>query len=689
MSGNVTSLGSEGLHRAQLPRWGLWWAAGLGVLFALLHRNFLYRMFFIAAEAPTGRWGEALRQVLTLKVSGDWSHALVVPAISAYFIYKNRDRLATVPSRVYWPGLALLFLGLFSFAWWIYPGRNDMFQGYSMILGLFGLVLFLQGPARMRVLWFPILYLALGVKISDRLWEQIAWRLQLIAANAATIVMQVLGYDASVEGSTIKLTFMRDGRWVSEALNVAEACSGLRMLMAFVALGAAIAYLVDRPWWHRLVMLVLTVPIAVAINVGRVSTLGVLFVMNRELARGDFHVFIGMLMLLPAAGLFLLVGWVLDHLVTHEPEDPPAGPPSPPPAMQQAWSAEREFPDRRWVLRGLLFGGGMTALIGLQFGLLLAILRPDAVLGGRVGGAPVWALSAMTLAGLGAGGWFLGRSVVGERAASTKGSTRGVPMGVALGVLIVATLGLNGVVQATRVVLIKQPVPMREPLWPLPKQLGNWTMVREDPRLSREELEALGTEQYLSRIYRDLSMPENAPGSILRLHVAYYTGTPDTVPHVPDRCFVAGGLVPIGVSSTTLHVSGPRYRNENGQWLVASRLNPAGVRVPQTDIDTTVFTFASPEDRAFQSNVIYFFAANGKFLPTPERVRLQGFDPRDRYSYYCKIEVGVFGVGDRQAANDRVSAFLADMLPEIMACLPDWIEVSQGRWPPPQARRSS
>jgi exosortase len=689
MSSNVTSLGSEGLYRAQLPRWGLWWAAGLGVLFALLHRNFLYRMFFIAAEAPTGRWGEALRQVLTLKVSGDWSHALVVPAISAYFIYKNRQRLAALPSRVCWPGLALVFLGLFSFAWWIYPGRNDMFQGYSMILGLFGLVLFLQGPAKMRVLWFPILYLALGVKISDRLWEQIAWQLQLIAANAATIVMQVLGYDASVEGSTIKLTFMRDGRWVSEALNVAEACSGLRMLMAFVALGAAIAYLVDRPWWHRLVMLVLTVPIAVAVNVGRVSTLGVLFMMNRELARGDFHVFIGMLMLLPAAGLFLLVGWVLDHLVTHEPDDPPAGPPSPSPAMPLAQSAEREFPGRRWVLRGLLFGGGLTALIGLQFGLLLAILRPDAVLGGRLGGTLVWAVSALALVGLGAGGWFLWRSVVGERTASTQGLARGVPIGVALGVLIVATLGLNGVVQATRVVLIKQPVPMREPLWPLPKQLGNWAMVREDPRLSREELEALGTEQYLSRIYRDLSMPENAPGSILRLHVAYYTGTPDTVPHVPDRCFVAGGLVPIGVSSTTLHVSGSRYRNENGQWLAASRLNPAGVRVPQTDIDTTVFTFASPEDRAFQSNVIYFFAANGKFLPTPERVRLQGFDPRDRYSYYCKIEVGVFGVGDHQAANDRVSAFLADMLPEIMACLPDWIEVTEGRWPPPQARRSS
>ena len=71
-------------------------------------------------------------------------------------------------------------------------------------------------------------------------------------------------------------------------------------------------------------------------------------------------------------------------------------------------------------------------------------------------------------------------------------------------------------------------------------------------------------------------------------------------------------------------------------------------------------------------------AANGKFLSTPEAVRLQGFDPRDRYSYYCKIEVGLMGIGDPERAVEQASLFLSAVMPEIMACLPDWDRVSSG-----------
>ena len=221
--------------RPLIPTQGWIWIGVLGVLFILFHRTFLWRMVRIA----WGEWG------------GDWSHALIVPAISLYFVAQNRDRLVVVGRRVYWPGLIVLFVGLFSFAWCIYPVRNDMLQGYSMIVGLMGLVLFLLGPGVMRVLWFPILYLALGVKVSEKYWNDIAWQLQLIAAKSATFLIQCLQIDARVKGSTIELTMMRGGQWVVEKINVAEACSGLRMLMSFIALGAAMAYLTDRAWWKR------------------------------------------------------------------------------------------------------------------------------------------------------------------------------------------------------------------------------------------------------------------------------------------------------------------------------------------------------------------------------------------------------------------------------------------------------
>ena len=75
------------------------------------------------------------------------------------------------------------------------------------------------------------------------------------------------------------------------------------------------------------------------------------------------------------------------------------------------------------------------------------------------------------------------------------------------------------------------------------------------------------------------------------------------------------------------------------------------------------------------------FAANGKFLPGPDHVRAQGFDPRDKYAYYCKIEVQVPGASDPELVRQRAGDFLSAMLPEIMACLPDWTDVTEGRWP--------
>ncbi len=638
----------------------------LAGMFVTFHWHFIYRMYRIA----THEWG------------GNWSHALIVPLISAYFVYQNTDRIATTASRVYWPGLPVLILGMFCFAWGIYPGRNDMLQGYSMILSLFGMVLFLLGPKMMRILWFPILYLALAVKISDRYWEQIAWYLQLIAAKSSTVVLQLIGIDAAVEGSTIELWFMRGGQLVSDKLNVAEACSGLRMLMAFIALGTAMAYLVQRPWWHRLLMLALTVPIAVAVNVGRVSTLGLLTIFKKDLASGDFHVFVGILMLIPAAGLFWLVGWVLDQIMIRG-DDPPRTTRISPPQHGQAAPCDL----KTWVKMGdriaigLVVGGLLTALIGIEFGLILAIYRPEALFGGHLSSEVAAVSSVAGLVGLIISAWGVRKLVAGESVLNA--GPRPVATGITAGVLLMGVIGLNATVQATQTILIKEPIPLRKGFHLLPERVGSWEMVKERPRLSAEEEEALGTHDYTSRVYRDIAQPEGVPGSYVELHTAYYTGTPDTVPHVPDRCFVAGGAR----GSTTwanLALTGPQYHQEQNGWSAPSKLGPARVYLPRTRFDTTVFTFSHPNAPSRYHNVVYFFAANGKYLRSPDLVRWRGFDPRDRYSYYCKIEVRVFEVEDPQQAADHASSFLSAMMPEIMACLPDWVKVTQGTPQDPQ-----
>lgn len=272
----------------------------LATLFVAVHWNWLNNMAAVARKSP------------------DWSHAFLVPLFSLYFIHQQRDRILDTQARTCWIGLGIFLVGLFAHFVSIFPLRSRMFQGYAMIVELLGLTLLLLGPQLLRILLFPICYLAFGVQFSSKIWNFIAWRLQTFAAHSAATILNVVGIEADVRGSTIELWRGMD---YLGALNVAEACSGLRMLIAFVALGVAVIYLVHRPWWARATMLLLAIPIAVAVNVIRVTVTGLLHLVNPELSAGDFHLLIGMVMILPAVMLFLLVGWLLDQLVIHECED--------------------------------------------------------------------------------------------------------------------------------------------------------------------------------------------------------------------------------------------------------------------------------------------------------------------------------------------------------------------------------
>lgn len=742
MSSTATpSLTDHPANTPLLKRAAWVWFGVFSAAFVGLHLEFFRRTWIIATT------------------DNNWSHALIVPVISAYYIYQNRKQLLAHTPRLCWLGLPIIFLGMLSYAFWIYPGRNDMFRGYSMIVVLAGLVLFMLGPGMMRVLWFPIAYLAFGIKVSDKLWEMIAWKLQHIAADGATLALQFISVllprlvGVENRGSTIDLTyFTGPGMIETSPLNVAEACSGLRMLMAFVALGVAMAFLWSRPWWQRVTMVVMTVPIAIAVNIGRVTVLGVLYTFDREMAAGDFHVFIGMAMLIPAAGLFLLLGWCMDRIIVSDDQQMPAEKPR---------TRTRRITPRHWA-GGLILGG----LVGLGMALAAAIVLEDFhgvgdfLLSGRaLGGVllglltaslivvflkylddnehrpwkptsfqPLWfaigfavsvpvfvllggpiaslasvfvALTAMpavfdesimlSIAGVVLLVILSAATVVVfvrlQRRRPEPGSAQYVQwknagFGIAAGILVFALIGQTAVVQAYGLVLLKKPIEPRYPLLLVPDRAGTWVMVSEDPPMTKEMLAELGTENYISRVYEDVEQPQNEPGRLLRLHAAYYTGNPDTVPHVPQQCFVAGGATPLNIGSTTIELDRASYQRLDGMEFSAfSKLQNGNVRIPTAYIGATVFTFAPKGNDQLASNVIYFFSANGKYLATPHHVRFQGFDPRDEYSYYCKIEVQVIGVADPQVATERASDLLSAILPEIMACLPDWDDVREGRYP--------
>lgn len=705
--------GSDG-SLSESPRLLSNWARGcitvLALLFISLHWPFIERMVRIATNASGDNLFDLLKAILAFDWNHDWSHIVAIPFIALYYVMQNRRALLEQPTQVYWPGLGVMIGGIFSFMFWIYPGRNDLFQGLSMLIGLTGLVVFLLGPRVLTVLWFPIAYLVFAIKVPDSIWNRVAYRMQDLAASVSTVALKILGplfgFETDKLGNQISITYSQGGQLIKSDLAVAEACAGLRMLMAFMALGVAMAFFSKRPMWQKLILVAATAPIAIIVNVGRVTILGLLSLINPEFARGDLHIMVGLIIMLPSAALLLmLLGWILNRIIIREESRGDGQLESERPIrVHPSWRAGQVTAlnmSKALQLAGGALGGATIIILTAGTALLtLAYYRPDVielllpVLEGA-GVQPWMGLFTAPVAAVLVGVlfWWLRRSELRQRVTvGALSGNRTFAVAVAAGVLLSASLGFSSVMAAARIVHFKAPVPLRDQLYMLPQEVRGWEMVGKDERLPPEVEEELGTHDYLSRHY-----VRRSDNQVVRLHVAYYTGTPDTVPHVPDRCFMAGGATGTSVDrSKYLELTGSHYFERDDQWWAISPMEPYEVRVPAVRFHATCFTYLPPQpgglgllptvksDKDLQANVVYFFAANGRFLPSPNDVRLQGFDPRDRHAYYCKIEVGVEKISDPDEAMRIASEFLSAMMPEILRCLPDWVDVVEGRWPPQQ-----
>jgi exosortase len=314
-----------------------------------------------------------LRLILkTNPISGEanWGHSFCVPVIGLYYLYLNREELLAAPVIAVRPGtydrfqlitssltialgliayialrlmglkgelliacgavavlgalalllnwgLGILLFGLLVFAYGIYPGRDDFVTDIGDVVTLFGLVLMLCGWSVMRVAWFPIAFLICAIPWPGLVYSKVAWPLQQLAANVAVGVMNLLGVDSSASGTKIIIT---TGPFTpAHALDVAEACAGLRSLMTFISVAIAIAFLSVRPFWQRVIISFSAIPIAIFCNVMRVAGTGLLYRYGGpDWAEGFTHQFVGLVMLVPAFFLILMVGWILDHLFVEE-----------------------------------------------------------------------------------------------------------------------------------------------------------------------------------------------------------------------------------------------------------------------------------------------------------------------------------------------------------------------------------
>jgi len=250
----------------------------------------------------------------------NWSHGFLIPLFSLYFINQRREEILQSPVRPSYFGLLLLICGVI-----FYPVNLVQLQwGYltpiDMILTLGAVVLFLGGWSLAKHLWLPVGFLIFAVPLPNRYYVELTMPMRLLSAKLAGALLNLVhGVQATVNGVIIDVVY--NGVQVEPPLNVAEACSGMRLMMAFLALGVAMAYLHYRPAWQRIVLLASTIPIAVFCNVVRVTATGFIYVLvDPKYAEGIYHNLLGLAMLPLAFGLYGFIAWFMSSLFVVEGE---------------------------------------------------------------------------------------------------------------------------------------------------------------------------------------------------------------------------------------------------------------------------------------------------------------------------------------------------------------------------------
>jgi exosortase len=245
----------------------------------------------------------------------EYSHGYLVPFFAGVLLWMRRDHLtpgALQPSS--W-GIAFLAVGTL-----LYLAGGILFiewlDAVSFLACLAGLSMLVGGWPVLSWTWPGIAFLMFMVPMPYTASTALAAPLQRLATSMSTYALQTVGLPAVAEGNVIVIDEAR--------FAVEEACSGLSMLVTFVALSTAVAIVVRRPWPDRLAIVVSAVPLAILMNVTRITVTGILHrTAGPRVAHAVFHDWAGWFMMPLAVALLMVLMRVLSRLFVTVPDVAP------------------------------------------------------------------------------------------------------------------------------------------------------------------------------------------------------------------------------------------------------------------------------------------------------------------------------------------------------------------------------
>lgn len=229
--------------------------------------------------------------------SSTFNHILLVPPILGWLAWQRAPQLARLRPGGWWPGLLLCAGALAVWLLGAFSGLSIARQ-FGAVTLLIGSALTLLGPKVGAGLAFPLGYMLLLVPFGDELVPA----LQMLTADITIALVTASGIPAVIEGVFIDTP--------AGLFEVAEACSGVKFLIAMIAFGLLVANVCFLSWPRRVLFLVACMVVPILANGVRAwATVYAAQIFGIEAAAGFDHIVYGWVFFAIVLAIVLAASW--------------------------------------------------------------------------------------------------------------------------------------------------------------------------------------------------------------------------------------------------------------------------------------------------------------------------------------------------------------------------------------------
>jgi exosortase len=257
---------------------------------------------FIAAYYP-------IFKILAIKWarSEDYTHAFFTVPIILYMAWLKKETLVEGEG---WKKTGLIWMVIATVLYVVsLQLQVPSFIAMSMVLMVSGAVLYLSGFHALLEMLIPLLLLILLIPVPDQLLSMLTSSLQFKVSQASEVVLELLNVPLFREGNVLHTP--------EKTFQVVEACSGIRSLMSLITLSLIFGYFSLKNNRSRAILLVLSIPVAVLVNIVRVIALVLAYHYFRlDLSSGSEHTIMGLVLFGIALAVLFLLQRMLEHWET-------------------------------------------------------------------------------------------------------------------------------------------------------------------------------------------------------------------------------------------------------------------------------------------------------------------------------------------------------------------------------------